>query len=189
MKAKAAFLTIAAAMAVAGTALGTAPEIGEETRETKSSIDISLVSDTDDEIDFRPGEAFKYKVQVRNDGTDPAWVFVEATIPKAEGAVLMEGTADPEVIDYELGEGWEEVETGVFFYEELLEAGKTTTELFSSTSLPEYDLEQRDGKIYTGSITLDELNEDTAGLSFTGYALQGSLDGTPEQLWSMVKGE
>lgn len=192
MKVKAALLTTAISLAVTSGFFGTATRVGDTqtTAEKKEALHVTLLSDApEEEIDFEPGAEVPVNVRVKNEGSETARVFVKVSIPQAEGAALTDGTKDPEVVSFTPGEDWTAVTDGVYFYEEELESGKETKPLITSWIIPHYDLSLRDGEVVTGELPVEELEQEMNQIQIQGYAIQASMKGTPEQLWSAVGGE
>lgn len=161
----------------------------ESSVEKRGPIAIDLLTDLTDDTYLAPGEEVIANVRIRNAGTEPAHVFVEVTDPQVIGAITLEGEEDPRVVEFEAGEGWEEVKEGVYYYEEPLSPGQETTPLIDTCSIPNYNLTIEGDEVMTGTVSMDEVEELLASFNMMGYSIQGSLKGTPAQIWTMVKGE
>lgn len=211
MKTRTSLITIAASIGLVSTILAGAPVIADPPTGSTSGADstvvdaaenskkrrvaVDLVADTENG-EMEPGQMLNYKIAVKNIGLEPEWVFIKGTIPTATGALLKDGTTDPEVIQYTVNGHWILVEetgdTKAFAYDELLEPGETTPDLFETVATPDYDLSNPDGVIMTGSMTMEDVNIKLSGLRFQGYALMNThgksagLSESAEMRWELL---
>lgn len=187
-------LLLTASAAIFSGWLGTASVIGDaettaQAAAAEKGLHIKLLSDDPGETEFDPGAEIPVNIRVENEGTEDARVFIKVEVPEATGAILTDGTEDPEVLEFTPGEGWSEIEDGAYYYEDLLSSGESTESLISSWTIPHYDLSfNEDGEIASGSVPVEELGAMMNSVDIRGYSIMDTK-GTPEQLWRMVGGE
>lgn len=166
---------------------------------TVGSVNIDLLEpdyDADDAQNIVPNQTLAKDPQVRNTGTNDAFVFIKFTIPKASVRTASDnGTvsdaAVQELFDYTIDDGWTQVshtdgaDGGIYVYAYAadgdcvaLEAGETTPAVFSN-----------------GKITFKNIVEGQLGTSLTipvnAYAIQTSditaSDSTvPADVWAVL---
>jgi predicted ribosomally synthesized peptide with SipW-like signal peptide len=86
--------------------------------------------ENDDAIDVLPGYAVSKIVQVKNKGSNAAWIrlSVDKVLALAEGIA---GEADVSLVSYNLNtEYWKEKD-GFYYYKDMLNPGETTKPLFT----------------------------------------------------------
>ena len=194
------FLTIAASLAVVSTILSSAPTISDEARAAEptaaSTYTASFTVAPEPKVVTPGGEASGDLPEV-NDWGFNSHLFIVSHIPcfKTSEVELEAGVEADDwvpVLSFEVNEGWEVVEetltdgvlTTVYFYSEPIPADSTYTPLFDSWTMTNFKVHSGICGSHTYSEIIDAVN--SAGLE--RYSLQSDgINGTPQQLWSMVK--
>jgi len=91
-------------------------------------VDSEIVEDYDPPPVLIPGISFKKNVAVRNTGTCPSYVRIQAVF--SDGDMEKQCTLDWNTEDYDYKEGY-------YYYKKILETGETTEPLFTSVKVSE----------------------------------------------------
>ena len=80
-----------------------------------------------------PGVDVAKTVSVKNEGPGDAWVRVKVvkTIDPAEGVTE---TLSPDKVTFQVGQDWLDTGDGYYYYSKPMQAGKTTSDLFSEVT-------------------------------------------------------
>lgn len=127
--------------------------------EFASPLKVAIVSQTEG-VTFAPGEWSEVYLAVSNEGRQRAHIFVRAEHPES-------------IYDYQLADGWEEVEPGVW-YGGVLEAGETSGQVFEGVMVTEEAVENG----------MTELSWE-----MVGYCRTARGDENGEEVWEGIEGK
>lgn len=116
----------------------------------------------EDVVGVVPGDEVSKIVQVKNTGANAAWVrvSVDAAIELAEG---VEGEPDLSLLTYDLNTAkWTEKD-GYYYYNEALEAGKTTEPLFTKVIF-----DTKMGNLYQNSVAVIDVDAQAVQVANNG---------------------